>query len=339
MSFTAHWLAVEGVQPTTPQNPSSAPRGVELAPKSQLNPALTALSGDSSANITTKPLVKHHLSQELILYFERVCSSALQEDSPELRQAALSSLRDEHISQLLPYFTQFLAEKVTHDSVSLFTLQSVLGIADSLTHNPHLNAAPYAHALVPPILTCLLGRQLGPAANTEHFGVRLMAASVLAHICRKYSRSAHGLKPRLARSCLKTFLDPKKPLGAHYGAIAGLRAIGGPEVVRKLIVPNLKAYEEVLRDAMSEGGRSVEVEEVVKAIVEALGSLVQDEPSADAAMVNGHVNGDAGALRGRLEEKIGGLLAERVLAGSGGGGGELGEKLAKAVLDDGFEDL
>jgi transcription initiation factor TFIID subunit 6 len=333
MSFTAHWLAVEGVQPTTPQNPSSAPRGVELAPKSQLNPALTALSGDSSANITTKPLVKHHLSQELILYFERVCSSALQEDMPELRQAALSSLRDEHISQLLPYFTQFLAEKVTHDAISLFTLQSVLSIADSLTHNPHLNAAPYAHALVPPILTCLLGRQLGPVGNTEHFGVRLMAASVLAHICRKYSRSAHGLKPRLARSCLKAFMDPKKPLGAHYGAIAGLRAIGGAEVVRKLIVPNLKAYEEVLRDAMAAGTDGVE--EVMKAIIEALGSLVQDEPSGDAAMVNGHVNGDAGALRGRLEEKIGGLLAERVLAG----GGELGEKLAKAVVDDGFEDL
>ena len=82
-------------------------------------------------------------------------------------------------------------------------------------------------SLVPPILTCLIGRQLGGTADlSEQFALRDLAAALLGLIATKYSHSSHTLKPRLARSCLKTLLDPSKPFGAHYGAIIGLHAVG-----------------------------------------------------------------------------------------------------------------
>ena len=132
------------------------------------------------------------------------------------------------------------------------------------------------------------------------------------------------LKPRLARTCLKHFLDPMKALGANYGGIIGLQAIGGPETVRALIVPNLKTYEDHVRDAidaMDEGKRS-EGEMVVRVLLEALVSLEEDSIGA----VNGFANGHAAETKKDLSEKIGDLFADRVM--------ELGKpKLVRAILE------
>lgn len=132
------------------------------------------------------------------------------------------------------------------------------------------------------------------------------------------------LKPRLARTCLKHFLDPTKPLGANYGGIIGLQAIGGPEILRALVVPNLKEYEELVKDAidaMDEGKRN-EGEMVISAILEAL--MLLEEESVGAA--NGFANGHAAEKKRELSEKIGDLFAERVL--------ELGKpRLVKAIME------
>lgn len=132
------------------------------------------------------------------------------------------------------------------------------------------------------------------------------------------------LKPRLARTCLKHFLDPTKPLGANYGGIIGLQAIGGPEIVRALVIPNLKEYEELVKDAidaMDEGKRN-EGEMVISAILEAL--MLLEEESVGAA--NGFANGHAAEKKRELSEKIGDLFAERVL--------ELGKpRLVKAIME------
>jgi len=56
--------------------------------------------------------VKHVLSKELQLYYEKIIESVLKKE-PEIRKAALNSLRsDAGIHQLVPYFCQFVADKV-----------------------------------------------------------------------------------------------------------------------------------------------------------------------------------------------------------------------------------
>jgi transcription initiation factor TFIID subunit 6 len=134
---------VEGVQPSIPQNPTtSEARDRELLPKGpNVNPALAAMS--SADSTTTKPQVKHILSKELQLYFERVCKGVLDE-AWEIRQAALGSIQqDPGLQQLVSYFVQLVAEKVTHNLKDTFVLGQMMHMIEALTKNEKLNLAPY----------------------------------------------------------------------------------------------------------------------------------------------------------------------------------------------------
>ena len=166
--------------------------------------------------------------------------------------------------------------------------------------------------MVPPILTCLIGRQLGGNADlSEQFALRDLAASLLGTIAKKYSHSSHALKPRLARSCLKTFLDPAKPFGAHYGSIIGLHAVGGPEAVRVLVVPNLATYtNNLLHDGLAEDNpRRPEAERVLGALLAVLATLGEGRL---VPQVNGHAVEVPEDLRERLSGKVGYLIAKRI---------------------------
>ena len=314
MSFTAHWLAVEGVQPSIPQNPTQADqRNQELSAKGPgANPTLAAVSGND--NVSVKPLVKHVLSKELQLYFERICGAILDEANEEYRTAAYASLKtDPGLHQLVPYFVQFVADKVTHNLKSMFILTQSMLLVAALLENPSLYVAPYVPSIVPSVLTCLIGRHLGSAARdgaTTHFALRDYAASLLSSIARKYGPSSSTLKPRIARSCLKHFLDTHKPFGTHYGAVLGLTQIAGADGVRSLVLPNLKAYNLHLQEGLKDEAKAEQAEFVVVAITSALGELEKAAVESGLDQQNGHPEGEA--LRERLVEVLGEVVGQRV---------------------------
>ena len=84
VGWGAHWLAIEGVQPAVPQNPSPADLAESAAPVGFSGPAsiqpaaaapaaAKAVAGTGSdGQAVAKPLVKHILSRELQLYYERL---------------------------------------------------------------------------------------------------------------------------------------------------------------------------------------------------------------------------------------------------------------------------
>jgi transcription initiation factor TFIID subunit 6 len=153
----------------------------------------------------------------------------------------------------------------------------------------------------------------------EQFALRDMAASLLSLIAQKYSHSSHMLKPRLVRSCLKTFLDPSKPFGAHYGAVIGLQSVGGPDVIRVLVVPNLNDYSKLLSDGLDDAARRPAAERVLTALLSVLASL-----RGKQALTNGHTVTDD--VHSRLADKIGDLFAARIV--------EAGEvQLAHIILE------
>ncbi|KFY69789.1 hypothetical protein V499_09768 [Pseudogymnoascus sp. VKM F-103] len=327
ISFTAHWLAVEGVQPSIPQNPTTAEaRTQELVPKgANANPTLTALTGND--NVGFKPQVKHILSKELMLYFEKIRTAILDTDPDDdvvrLRVAALASVEnDESLQQLVPYFVQFIAEKVTHNTKNIFVLQTMMELASALTRNERLFIDPYTTTLCSSVLTCLVGRGLTNATPVEvkdHYKLREFSASLLGHIAKKYAKSSQQLKPRLARTVLKYFLNPKKPLDQHYGAISGLVAVGGPESVRMLIIPNLKAYNSVLAKGQTES--PLDAEMVVAALMKAIRTLEEDA----AVLANGNGNGIE-ELSAQVEELVGPIIGGQI--------SKLGDhKLEKAILE------
>jgi transcription initiation factor TFIID subunit 6 len=107
VTVTAHWLAVEGVQPAIPQNP--------IPDRAMLSEA--AYGGtvkkpvkDDAAEI--KQLVKNVLTKELQIYYEKI-TDAIMSDDQLLQKAAFASLyQDPGIQPLTPYFVQFASEKV-----------------------------------------------------------------------------------------------------------------------------------------------------------------------------------------------------------------------------------
>ena len=108
---------------------------------------------------------------------------------------------------------------------------------------------------MPSILTCLVAKRLGDPSTSsvkETYALRDFSASLLALVLQRFSTSYSTLKPRITRALLKAHLDNKKPFATHYGAITGLRVMGR-EVIRTLVLPNLKIYADmVLRPAFSE---------------------------------------------------------------------------------------
>jgi len=345
ITFTAHWLAVEGVQPSIPMNPApaDAARNDSLLPKGAgAAAAHLAAAAAGADNVSVRPLVKHVLSRELQLYFEHVCAALLDEGNAEYRAAALASLGgDPGIHQLLPYFVQFVAEKVTHGLRSLFVLTQMMHLVAALLDNANLAVDPYVASLVPPVLTCLVGKRLGaaadaagptvstgsPAAPPPHYHLRALAASLLQLLCRKrYTASMPQLKPRLARALLKHLLAPvPQPLGTYYGALLGLCDIAGADGVRTLVLPNLKALGEVLAEAPA----GPELDELLGAIMKGLTKLEAEAPrfGSGGFGADGTVSAE---MLGELEERVGGLVAARI--------SELGSmRLARAVLEPDFD--
>ncbi|CRK43896.1 hypothetical protein BN1723_005881, partial [Verticillium longisporum] len=328
MSFTAHWLAIEGVQPSIPQNPTTAEsRSQELLPKGPgANPAMAALAGND--NVSLRPTVKHIISKELVLYFEKV-QNALLDDNPDdevvrLRHAALASVRtDPGLHQLIPYFVNFVANQVTHRLDDVFTLRRVMELTEALIENTNLFLDPYANAIAAPVLTCLLGRKLGADdATKDQHELREFSASLLGKIALRYAASNHLLRPKLVRTCLKFFMDPDKLPAAHYGAITGLAAAGGLEAVRVLVLKYLRAYSDEVLQRLKDKGEGLDFELLVGGIVRAIATLVAD----DRARANGVNGGPAATQTAELKEFIGPILGERI-AGLGN------KRLVEQVLE------
>lgn len=116
VTFTAHWLAVEGVQPRIVQNPTPATGDTTHKVLHGL-PHLPSVPGSSTANTGIKAtseaaLVKQVLTTQLQTYYEKVTLGVLSDD-PAFQQIALESLQqDPGIQALLPYFVVFISEQV-----------------------------------------------------------------------------------------------------------------------------------------------------------------------------------------------------------------------------------
>ncbi|CAK7226813.1 histone H4-like TAF Taf6, SAGA complex subunit [Sporothrix bragantina] len=361
-SMTAHWLAIEGVQPSIPQNPTTAEARStqELVAKGPgANPALAALAGND--NVGFKPAVKHIISNELVLYFDKI-QAAILDDNPDeevlrLREAALESVRsDPGLHQLVPYFVSFIATQITHRIDDVTILRHMMELTTALVENPHVFLDPYVTPLCAPVLTCLLGQKLGvgdkggggnggnanaaPTSGStggvqgtdavrDIYLLRELAASLLGLLARKFSKNSTLLRPKLTRTCLKTLLEPDRPAGVLFGAVAGLSAAGGPEAVRVLLLPNLKTFDTYVLQPLQERGPALAVEFemlVAGGILKAIRTLVpHNAVTAATATAGGNVNGSTSDVEtAELVDFLGPIVGQRVA--------QLGDARLNAVI-------
>lgn len=158
VNWTAHWLAVEGVQPLIPENPPAIPREEPTANaaangKTPQSPPLK----QQQANQQNQPsqLVKQVLSRELQLYYTRLTTSLLPPSTSQAdtakRTAALASLRaDAGLQALLPYLVKWVGEGAvgalrdgTDSEQDGRTLEILLDVISAILGNSTLFIEPY----------------------------------------------------------------------------------------------------------------------------------------------------------------------------------------------------
>ncbi|KAK9269752.1 hypothetical protein L1049_001530 [Liquidambar formosana] len=239
----SHWLAIEGVQPAIPEN--SSVEGL-VAPSDNKKSEFK----EDGLSVDIKLPVKHVLSRELQLYFDKITELTVsRHDSVLFKEALVSLATDSGLHPLVPYFTYFIADEVARNLNDFPLLFALMRIVQSLLQNPHIHIEPYLHQLMPSIITCLVAKRIGNRFSDNHWELRNFTASLVALICKRFGHVYHNLQPRVTRTLLHAFLDPTKSLPQHYGAIQGLASLG-PTVVRLLILPNLQPYLQLLEPEM-----------------------------------------------------------------------------------------
>ncbi|KAL8208955.1 hypothetical protein R6Q57_008367 [Mikania cordata] len=238
-----HWLAIEGVQPAIPEN---APLEVLVAPNDNRKPDCK----EDGVSIDVKTPVKHVLSIELQLYFEKITDLTVgRSNSVIFNKALLSLATDAGLHPLVPYFIYFVAEEVTRNLNNFQLLFALMRLVRSLLQNPFLQIEPYLHQLMPSVMTCLVAKSLGNKLTDNHWELRNFTANLVALICRRFGYGYHNLQLRVTRTLLHSYLDPTKAFPQHYGAIKGITALGS-SVVRLLLLPNLDSYLQYIKPEM-----------------------------------------------------------------------------------------
>jgi len=137
-AVVAHWLAIEGVQPAIPENPTPEALGVPSENKK------TEQGKDDGLLVDVKLPVKHVLSRELQLYFEKICELIITGSDTRLFKEALVSLStDTGLHPLVPYFTLFISDEVTRSLDDYSLLFALMRVVRSLLQNSNIHIEPY----------------------------------------------------------------------------------------------------------------------------------------------------------------------------------------------------
>ncbi|KAI8823471.1 uncharacterized protein EV422DRAFT_565415 [Fimicolochytrium jonesii] len=307
VTYTSHWLAIDGVQPATVHNPTPPAR----------HPALVQKAGRASQP-HREPLVKTVLTKELQLYYEKVTEAVVGE-SEELRALSLQSVaKDPGIQPLIPYFVQFIGDQIAENTKKLPMSFAMMRLARALLDNANLFIEPYLHQLIPNILSCIVGKRLCEDPATEdHWALRRYASQLASYICVTYGGTYQSLQPRVSKTLYKAIVDPARSFAQRYGGFVGLAALGD-EAVRIVLKKKLGMIGELTEavvNEMEEGGtvpQAIRRMEAIKCREVAVDIAIKYYRNIiEERTATGHGPTDGPELRKELDDELG-VLADVV---------------------------
>ncbi|CAB3231456.1 unnamed protein product [Arctia plantaginis] len=289
VSVRAHWLSVDGVQPTVPENPpplsKEAQKLESVDPISKLSkPTNKDAAGKpmcgkaarlkASESVHVKQLATHELSVEQQLYYKEITEACVGSDEGRRAEALQSLSCDPGLHEMLPRMCTFISEGVKVNVVqnNLALLIYLMRMVKALLDNQSLYLEKYLHELIPSVSTCIVSRQLCLRPEMDnHWALRDFAARLMAQICKTFNTSTNNLQTRVTRLFAKALQCPsqtnnesgvgpsmvttmkeseKTPLASLYGAVQGLAELG-PEVVKVFILPRVRWLGERVEGALS----------------------------------------------------------------------------------------
>lgn len=286
VSVRAHWLSVDGVQPTVPENPPPLSKEAQklesvdpiskLSKPSNKDSAGKPICGKAarlkaSESVHVKQLATHELSVEQQLYYKEITEACVGSDETRRAEALQSLACDPGLHEMLPRMCTFISEGVKVNVVqnNLALLIYLMRMVKALLDNQSLYLEKYLHELIPSVSTCIVSRQLCLRPEMDnHWALRDFAARLMAQICKTFNTSTNNLQTRVTRLFAKALQCPsqtnnetgpsmasmkeseKTPLASLYGAVQGLAELG-PEVVKVFILPRVRWLGERVEGALS----------------------------------------------------------------------------------------
>jgi len=279
-AIRAHWLAIDGVQPSIPENPP--PQSKDQLVADSVDPA-AKLKGENARDnklgmvlgqlakmktvetVNVKQLASHELSVEQQLYYKEITEACVGSDEARRAEALQSLACDPGLHQMLPRLCTFIAEGVRVNVVqhNLAILIYLMRMVKSLLENQTLYLEKYLHELIPAVGTCIVSRQLCTRPDHDnHWALRDFASRMMAAICKNFHSSTNNVQTRVTKMFSDALCSDRAPLVSYYGAIAGLQELG-PEVIKVFVLPHIAALAQKIDQALDSSNLGVSsVEEI-----------------------------------------------------------------------------
>ncbi|XP_067014276.1 transcription initiation factor TFIID subunit 6 isoform X4 [Anabrus simplex] len=269
VSLRAHWLCIEGVQPTIPENPPPVSKEAQklesIDPVTKLRKS-SKEKADAAGKPTTgrvhklrnvetvhvKQLATHELSVEQQLYYKEITEACVGSDETRRAEALQSLASDPGLHEMLPRMCTFISEGVKVNVVqnNLALLIYLMRMVKALLDNQSLYLEKYLHELIPSVATCIVSKQLCMRPELDnHWALRDFASRLMAQICKNFNTSTNNVQTRVTRMFSMALRNEQVPLSSLYGAVEGLSELG-TEVTKVFILPRVKEISERIEHAL-----------------------------------------------------------------------------------------
>ncbi|XP_066354812.1 transcription initiation factor TFIID subunit 6b-like [Miscanthus floridulus] len=142
---------------------------------------------DDGLPVDVKLPVKHVLSRELQMYFDKIAELTMSRfDTSLFKEVLVSLAKDSGLHPLVPYFSYFIADEVTRSLGDLPILFALMRVVQSLLRNPHIHIEPYLHPLMPSMITCIVAKRLGHRLSDNHWELRDFSANLVSSVCQRF---------------------------------------------------------------------------------------------------------------------------------------------------------
>ncbi|XP_062607356.1 transcription initiation factor TFIID subunit 6-like [Saccostrea cucullata] len=350
ISLKAHWLCIDGIQPSTAENPPPASKDQQqkeildttikkVIDKQQKVPPVAEPSKIKHKHKAITDLAKvkdlstHELSVEQQLYYKEITEACVGPDEARRSEALQSLASDPGLHQMLPRFSTFISEGVKINVVqnNLALLIYLMRMVKSIMDNQTLYLEKYLHEFIPAVCTCIVSKQLCMRPEVDnHWALRDFAARLMGQICKNFSTSTNNIQARITKTFTQAIQSEKAALATQYGAIAGLGEMGS-EVIKSFLLPHVKDIGEkvqsVLEGPILNAADKIAGENIKKSLAKYLSPVLKALKGAGAS-VDDYVS-EFGSLGNLLHTAVG---RERKSSGN------QGNQLAKAAAGTSTQD-